>query len=152
MSAHDIGTLNTSAHYLLEGLVELDIEYIFSNFGTDNFALIEKMVRWRKHSRQHPKEILCQHENVAIHMAVGYAAITGRSQSVMVHLYAGTANATMGMHNMFCARCNESVQVAWQPRARCDFEVVKAEETTVEVHTPSHRAFALVFQTPPTLM
>lgn len=48
--------------------------------------------------------MLCPHENVAIHMAAGYAAMTGQGQAVMVHVDAGTANAAMGMHNMFRSR------------------------------------------------
>ena len=48
--------------------------------------------------------VLCPHENVAIHMAAGYAAVTGRGQGVLVHVDAGTANAAMGMHNLFRSR------------------------------------------------
>jgi acetolactate synthase-1/2/3 large subunit len=34
-------------------------------------------------------------------MAGGYAQITGRGQAVLVHVDAGTANAALGMHNLF---------------------------------------------------
>jgi acetolactate synthase-1/2/3 large subunit len=51
-----------------------------------------------------PEVVLCPHENVAIHMAGGYAAVTGQGQGVMVHVDAGTANAAMGMHNLMRAR------------------------------------------------
>jgi acetolactate synthase-1/2/3 large subunit len=95
---------HTSAHYFLEGLSELGIDHIFSNFGTDHVSLIEELARWDKAGRAHPSILLCPHENVAIHMAAGYAAITGRGQAVMVHVDAGTANAAMGMHNMFRGR------------------------------------------------
>src|SRR5690606_12582396 len=65
---------------------------------------IEAMAAWRKQGRQPPKTILCPHENVAVHMAGGYAAATGKGQAVMVHVDAGTANAAMGMHNLFRTR------------------------------------------------
>lgn len=97
-------TTRSSAHYLLEGLVDLGIDYLFCNLGTDHVSLIEEMARWRKAGRPHPEVILCPHENVAIHMAAGYAAMTGRGQAVLVHVDAGTANAAMGMHNLFRAR------------------------------------------------
>ena len=97
-------TAHSSAHYVLEGLVELEIDYIFSNFGTDHVALIEAMAHWKRQGRKHPEVVLCPHENVAIHMAAGYAAMTGRGQAVMVHVDAGTANAAMGMHNLFRSR------------------------------------------------
>ncbi len=95
---------HTSAHYFLEGLTELGIDYVFSNLGTDHVSLIEELARWDLQGRKHPEFMLCPHENVAIHMAAGYAAITGQGQAVMVHVDAGTANAAMGMHNMFRGR------------------------------------------------
>ena len=94
----------STAHYFLEGLTELGINYVFSNLGTDHVSLIEELARWDMEGRAHPEMLLCPHENVAIHMAAGYAAMTGRGQAVMVHVDAGTANAAMGMHNMFRGR------------------------------------------------
>jgi acetolactate synthase-1/2/3 large subunit len=95
---------HSTAHYFLEGLADLGIEYLFSNLGTDHVSLIEELARWEREGRVHPRVILCPHETVAIHMAGGYAAITGRGQAVLVHVDAGTANASMGMHNLFRAR------------------------------------------------
>ena len=95
---------HSTAHYFLEGLADLGIEYLFSNLGTDHVSLIEELARWDRAGRAHPQVILCPHENVAIHMAGGYAALTGRGQAVLVHVDAGTANAAMGMHNLFRAR------------------------------------------------
>ncbi len=97
-------TQHTTAHYFLEGLVELGIDYLFCNLGTDHVSLIEEMARWQEAGRKHPEVILCPHENVAIHMAGAYAAVTGRGQAVLVHVDAGTANAAMGMHNLFRSR------------------------------------------------
>jgi acetolactate synthase I/II/III large subunit len=95
---------HTGAHYFLEGLTELGIDYVFSNLGTDHVSIIEELARWDQEGRPHPEMLLCPHENVAIHMAAGYAAVSGRGQAVMVHVDAGTANAAMGMHNMFRGR------------------------------------------------
>ena len=96
--------LNTSAHYFLEGLRDLEVEFVFCNLGTDHVSIIEELARWDQLGIAHPKIVLCPHENVAMHMAAGYAAITGRGQAVLVHVDAGTANAAMGMHNMFRGR------------------------------------------------
>jgi acetolactate synthase-1/2/3 large subunit len=95
---------HTAAHYLLEGLTELGVEHIFSNLGTDHVSIIEELARWDAAGRAHPQVVLCPHENVAMHMAGGYAAMTGRGQAVLVHVDAGTANAAMAMHNLFRAR------------------------------------------------
>ncbi len=94
----------SGAHFFLEGLTELGIEHVFSNLGTDHVSIIEELARWDEEGRPHPNMMLVPHENVAIHMAAGFAAITGRGQAVMVHVDAGTANAAMGMHNMFRGR------------------------------------------------
>jgi acetolactate synthase-1/2/3 large subunit len=92
---------HSTAHYFLEGLVDLGVEYIFANLGTDHVSLIEEMARWDKEGRKHPDMILCPHEVVAVHMAGGYALATGRAQAVLVHVDAGTANACMAIQNLF---------------------------------------------------
>jgi acetolactate synthase I/II/III large subunit len=91
----------STAHYFLEGLVDLGVDYIFANLGTDHVSLIEEMARWDKEGRKHPEMILCPHEVVAVHMAGGYALATGRAQAVLVHVDAGTANACMAIQNLF---------------------------------------------------
>ncbi|MFY9954638.1 thiamine pyrophosphate-requiring protein [Bradyrhizobium sp.] len=92
---------HSTAHYFLEGLVDLGVDYIFANLGTDHVSLIEEMARWDKEGRKHPEMILCPHEVVAVHMAGGYAFATGRCQAVLVHVDAGTANACMAIQNLF---------------------------------------------------
>jgi acetolactate synthase I/II/III large subunit len=92
---------HTTAHHFLEGLVDLGIDYIFANLGTDHVSLIEEMARWDSEGRKHPQMILCPHEIVAVHMAGGYALATGRAQAVFVHVDAGTANACMAIQNLF---------------------------------------------------
>ncbi|MEN9899206.1 MAG: Benzoylformate decarboxylase [Pseudomonadota bacterium] len=92
--------IRTASNDLLQGLVDLGIEYLFCNLGTDHAPLIEEMAHWREQGRAFPKLILCPHENTAVHMAGGYAVATGRGQAVLVHVDAGTANAAMGLHNL----------------------------------------------------
>lgn len=93
-----------AASYWLEGLNEIGVDYLFCNLGTDHAPIIETMAQWRQAGRPYPKVILCPHENVAMHMAIGYTRMTGRTQAVLVHVDAGTANAAMGMHNAFRSR------------------------------------------------
>jgi tripartite-type tricarboxylate transporter receptor subunit TctC len=96
--------LYSGAHYFLEGLAELGIGYVFCNLGTDHVSIIEALARWDQEGRPHPQMLLVPHENVAMHMVDGFAAVTGHGQVVLVHVDAGTANAAMGMHNMFRGR------------------------------------------------
>lgn len=93
--------VHSTAYYLLQALNEIDVEYLFCNFGTDHAPLIEELARFDAEGLRAPKIILCPHENVAVHMAGGFAQMTGRGQAVLVHVDAGTANAALGMHNLF---------------------------------------------------
>ena len=92
---------HSTAHYFLEALVDLGIDHVFANLGTDHVSLIEEIARWDGEGRRHPEVILCPHEVVAVHMAAGYAFATGRGQAVFVHVDAGTANACMAIQNLF---------------------------------------------------
>ncbi len=62
-----------TAYYLLEGLNEIGIEYLFCNFGTDHAPIIEEMAHRRKRGEAMPNIVRCPHENTAAHMAAGYA-------------------------------------------------------------------------------
>ena len=95
---------HSTAHYFLEGLADIGVDHVFANLGTDHVSLIEALADWRRQGRKGPLMVLCPHENVAVHMAGGYAAMTGKGQAVMVHVDAGTANSSMGLHNLFRAR------------------------------------------------
>lgn len=97
-------TTHSAARYLIEGLSELGIEHVFCNLGTDHVSIIEELARLDAEGLPRPNTILCPHENVAVHMAGGYALATGRGQAVMVHVDAGTANSAMALHNLFRAR------------------------------------------------
>src|SRR5690349_20484653 len=92
---------HSTEHYFLDAVNETEIEYLFCNFGTDHAPIIEEIARWTRSGRRLPKVIVSAHENVAMHMAGGYALMTGRGQGVLVHVDAGTANAAMAAHNLF---------------------------------------------------
>jgi acetolactate synthase-1/2/3 large subunit len=94
----------SAANYLLEGLQEVGIEFLFSNLGTDHAPIIEALASRRRRGQAMPKVIVCPHENTAAHMAGGYAMATGRGQGVLVHVDAGTANTVNAMHNLYRSR------------------------------------------------
>jgi acetolactate synthase I/II/III large subunit len=94
----------STAYYLLEGLNEVGIEYLFCNLGTDHAPIIEEIAHRRQRGEPIPSIVRCPHENTAAHMAAGYALVTGRGQAVLVHVDVGTANASNGMHNMYRSR------------------------------------------------
>src|SRR6476659_7439013 len=101
----DSSTTNTAkssaANFLVEGLHEVGIDYVFSHLGTDGAPIIEALAGRKQRGQPMPKIIVCPHENTAAHMAGGYALAPGRGQGVLVHVDAGTANTVNAMHNMF---------------------------------------------------
>ena len=90
----------TAADLLIEGLLENGQTTLFANLGTDHVTIVEELARREANGLPIPNVIAVPHENVAVHMAGGYAAMTGRGQAVLVHVDAGTANAAMAMHNL----------------------------------------------------
>jgi acetolactate synthase-1/2/3 large subunit len=104
MDAHATTQTRSAAYFLLEGLTEVGVDYLFCNFGTDHAPIIEELANRRKRGEPVPKTIRCAHENTAAHMAGGYALVTGRGQGVLVHVDVGTANTANAMHNLFRSR------------------------------------------------
>ncbi|VCU70872.1 Acetolactate synthase isozyme 3 large subunit [Pigmentiphaga humi] len=102
---HDQGSgPQTTASHFLDGLLEVGIDYLFCNMGTDHAPIIEELAARRRLGVKSPTVIRCPHESTAAHMAGGYALVTGRGQGVLVHVDVGTANASMAMHNLLRSR------------------------------------------------
>ena len=119
-----------TAYYLLEGLTEIGIDYLFCNFGTDHAPIIDEMAHRRKRGEPMPGVVRCPHENTAAHMAAGYALVTGRGQGVLVHVDVGTANTANGMHNFFRSRLPVLLMAGKAPYTVND-ELVGSRDTYV---------------------
>jgi acetolactate synthase-1/2/3 large subunit len=119
-----------TAYYLLEGLNEIGIDYLFCNFGTDHAPIIDEMAHRKKRGEAMPGVVRCPHENTAAHMAAGYALITGRGQGVLVHVDVGTANTANGMHNLFRSRLPVLLMAGKAPYTVND-ELVGSRDTYV---------------------
>jgi acetolactate synthase I/II/III large subunit len=89
----------TIADAYIEILADRGVEYLFANAGTDFAPLIESLAKFEIEGRKTPRPITVPHENVAIHMALGYYLQTGKPQLVMVHVNVGMANAMCGVLN-----------------------------------------------------
>ena len=89
----------TVADAYLALLVDRGVDYLFANAGTDFAPLIESLAKAQVTGTKVPKPVTVPHENVAMHMALGYYLKTGKPQAVMVHVNVGTANAMCGLMN-----------------------------------------------------
>jgi acetolactate synthase I/II/III large subunit len=71
----------------------------FVNPGTDTYPLQEAWARRKEQGLREPEPVLCTHEFTAVSAAHGYYLVTGRPQTVLVHVDAGTANAAGALGN-----------------------------------------------------
>ena len=92
----------TVAQSYLRLLSQRRVDYLFANAGTDFASIIEAYATLGKEGV--PIPVTVPHENVAIHMAMGYWLVSHRMQAVMVHVNVGTANAICGVLN--AAKCH----------------------------------------------
>ncbi|MBI2461986.1 MAG: hypothetical protein HYV61_10960 [Candidatus Rokubacteria bacterium] len=91
--------VETVAQAYLELLRDRGIDCFFGNAGTDFASILDALARFRAEGKASPRPILVPHEYVAVSMAHGYYAVTGRPQVVMVHVSVGTANAVGAIIN-----------------------------------------------------
>ena len=89
----------TIADAYIEILADRGVDFLFANAGTDFAPLIEPSSKFEAQGRKMPRPVTVPHENVAIHMALGYYLQTGKPQLVMVHVNVGMANAMCGVLN-----------------------------------------------------
>jgi len=98
MSRKEIAADSVAEAYLAL-LAERGVEYLFANAGTDFAPIVEAYAKAAHTGLAAPKPLIATHENVAISMAHGYAAASGKVPAVMVHVSVGTANALCGVFN-----------------------------------------------------
>ncbi|HEX5455277.1 MAG TPA: thiamine pyrophosphate-requiring protein [Stellaceae bacterium] len=89
----------TVAEAYLALLAERGVEYLFANAGTDFAPIVEAYAHAAHSGLPAPKPLIATHENLAMSMAHGYAAASGKVPAVMVHVSVGTANALCGVFN-----------------------------------------------------
>ena len=90
-----------TAERYLRALKTHGIDYLFVNSGTDFPSIIEAFARAGEGSAETPKALVVPHEHVAVGMAHGYYAVTGRPQAVMFHVNVGTANGLCALINAY---------------------------------------------------
>src|SRR5690349_6676397 len=91
--------VDSVAEAYLALLAERGVEYLFANAGTDFAPIVEAYAKAAHSGQPAPKPLLATHENLAMSMAHGYAAVSGKVPAVMVHVSVGTANALCGVFN-----------------------------------------------------
>ena len=88
------------AEAFLESLSAHGVDYLFANPGTDFPPIVEAYCRAKRSNAKVPTPLVIPHENLAVAMAHGAYAMTGKPQAVMVHVNVGTANAITNVLNL----------------------------------------------------
>ena len=88
---------------VVELLRELGIPYIALNPGASYRGLHDSLVNFE--SRADPQMVLCNHEEIAVAIAAGYARVTGRPMAVALHNVVGLQHAAMAI---FCAYLDQA--------------------------------------------
>src|SRR5438094_1868761 len=96
--------VDSVAEAYLARLGERGVEYLCATAGPDCASIVYAYSKGAQTGLPAPKPLLATHENLAMSMAHGYAAASGRVPAVMVHVSVGTANALCGVFN--AARAN----------------------------------------------
>jgi len=87
---------------VVEMLRGLGTEYIALNPGASFRGFHDSLVNYGGNER--PAVILCNHEEIAVAVAHGYAKATGRPMAVGLHTNIGLLHGSMGIFNAFADR------------------------------------------------
>lgn len=82
---------------IVEALRNLGVQYIMSSPGSEWSPVWEAMARQTVEKNDGPTFLDCWHETVAVDMAMGYTAYTGRPQAVMIHAGVGLMHGSMAV-------------------------------------------------------
>ena len=94
------GRKKIAAEAFLQALSDHGVDYLFANPGTDFPPVVEAYSRAKGSNAKVPTPLVIPHENLAVAMAHGAYAMTGKPQAVMLHVNVGTANAINNILNL----------------------------------------------------
>ena len=86
---------------IVDLLHQYDLPYITMNPGASYRGLHDSLVNY---GAGKPPMILCQHEEIAVFMAQGYAKATGKPMVAIVHNLVGLLHANMAIYYAFIDR------------------------------------------------
>ena len=82
---------------VLEAFRSLHVDYVMASPGSEWGAVWEALARQKVRNAPGPTYLSCAHETLAVDLAIGYTAITGRMQAVMLHTGVGLLQGSMGI-------------------------------------------------------
>ena len=89
------------ADFMVDVLQSLGIDYLAINSASSFRGLHEAVLN---HGGNRPEILTCPHEEIAVHIAQGYAKIEGKPIAMACHGVVGLQHACMAMYNAWCDR------------------------------------------------
>lgn len=86
---------------ILEAFRCLHIDYIFSSPGSEWPPVWEALARQRATETQGPTYLNCWHESLAVTMAMGHTACTGRLPAVLLHTGVGILQGSIAIQGAY---------------------------------------------------
>ncbi len=99
--ADPVTQTSSGGEFMVDLLKTLNIDYLAMNCASSFRGLHEAVIN---HGNNKPEILTCPHEEIAVHMAQGYAKIEGRPIAVACHGTVGLQHASMAMYNAWCDR------------------------------------------------
>ncbi len=93
---------SSGGDFMVDVFKTLDIDYLAMNCASSFRGLHESILNHGGNTK--PEILTCPHEEIAVHMAQGYAKIEGKPMAMICHGVVGLQHATMAMYNAWCDR------------------------------------------------
>jgi acetolactate synthase I/II/III large subunit len=97
-----VSQTSSGGDFMVDVLKTLDIDYLAMNCASSFRGLHEAVLNHGGNTK--PEILTCPHEEIAVHMAQGYAKIEGKPMAMICHGVVGLQHATMAMYNAWCDR------------------------------------------------
>jgi acetolactate synthase I/II/III large subunit len=88
--------------FMVDVFKTLDIDYLAMNCASSFRGLHEAVLNHGGNVK--PEILTCPHEEIAVHMAQGYAKIEGKPMAMICHGVVGLQHASMALYNAWCDR------------------------------------------------
>jgi acetolactate synthase-1/2/3 large subunit len=100
-SSDPVNQTSSGGDFMTDVLNSLGVEYMAINCASSYRGLHEAVIN---HGNNKPEIITCVHEDIAVHIAQGYAKMEGKPMAMACHGVVGLQHATMAMYNAWCDR------------------------------------------------
>jgi acetolactate synthase-1/2/3 large subunit len=97
-----VNQTSSGGDFMVDVLRTLDVDYLTMNCASAFRGIHESFINYGKNTK--PEILTCPHEEIAVHMAQGYAKMEGKPMMMMCHGTVGLQHASMALYNAWCDR------------------------------------------------